>query len=271
VSLVVSLKIPDGVVIAADSLSTVQGQIAIEAHLKTDCPKCGEKIELENLAPLQMPTALSTSSFAQKLFPFCGKYGIGAYGLSVLLGRTVGYLIEALENEVKSSEIKGVTHLAGMIQERFDNLVRQQFQDIDKAPDSFSPLGFHVVGYDEDDGKIMEVKVGKKSAAIQHVDPGCTASGANQVVTKLWELGQKDQSQRINFAVFSLQDAIDYADYLINTTASHQRFAMMIPAVGGQVDIALVTPFRGFAWIRRKRLSRVLSGGADEHAEHITE
>lgn len=260
-SLVVSLKIPDGVVIAADSLSTVQGQIALQPKLKADCLKCGSKIELKDIPPLQMPTALSTSSFAQKLFPFCGRFGIGAFGLSVLLGKTVGYLVEALEHEAGPECDYGVTHLAGVIQKRFDKLVREQFKDIDKAPDDFYPLGFHVVGYDDDQGKIIEVKIGKKSTMVPHVDPGCTFSGAGQVVLKLWELGQNDQTQQTNFAIFSLQDAIDYADYLINTTASHQRFAVMIPTVGGQVDIALVTPYRGFTWIRQKRLSRIMSGG----------
>lgn len=263
-SLVVSLIIPDGVVIAADSLSTVQGQIALQAKLNAECPKCGEKIELNDLPLPPMATALSTSSFAQKLFPFGGKFGVGAFGLSVLLGKTVGYIVETVEHEVAQEDIQRVTDLANIIQERFDKLVREQFKDIDNAPDNFYPLGFHVVGYDGDDGKIVEVKIGKKSEIVPHVEPGCTFSGTGQVVLKLWELGQKDRTQQTNFAIFSLQDAIDYADFLINTTASHQRFAVMIPTVGGEVDIALITPYRGFTWIRRKKLSRIMSRGVSD-------
>lgn len=262
-SLVVSLRIPDGVVIAADSLSTVQGRIALQPELKAKCPECKKNIELRNLPTLQLPlpAALSTSSFSQKLFPFGNKFGIGAFGLSILLGRTVGYWIENLEREVDAQAIQTATELAEIVQSRFDVLVHKQFKDVDKAPNGFYPLGFHVVGYDGDDGKTLEVKIGKKSIVQPQVGLGCTVSGAMQVVQKLWELSQQDHTQRTNYEIFSLQDAIDYADFLIKTTASYQRFALMIPNVGGQVDIALVTPYRGFAWIRQKKLSRVILGG----------
>ncbi len=59
-------------------------------------------------------------------------------------------------------------------------------------------------------------------------------------------------------AALSLQDAIDYADFTVRMTAGVQRFANMIPTVGGDVDIALITNYSEFRWIKSKALARVL-------------
>ena len=61
-----------------------------------------------------------------------------------------------------------------------------------------------------------------------------------------------------NIKMFSLQDAIDFAEFLIRTTIDCQRFSVMIPNVGGDIDIALVTPFNGFQWIRQKQIGAFL-------------
>ena len=266
-SLVVSLRIPDGVVIAADSLTTLQGQIAFMPQIEISCPKCSQKIKSENSPPLMMPTALSTSTYGQKLFCFGENYGIGAFGQSILLGKSVGYLIERLEHETNLTDLEGVSDLGHILRDRFDKLIHEQIKDIDRAPDDFYPLGFQVAGYDSDEGKTIEVKIGKNSQIVPIIGMGCTFSGAGQVVLKLWELARQEKMQPTNYAAFSLQDAIDYADFLINTTASYQRFALMIPNVGGEVDIALVTPYRKFTWIRRKKLSRIIMGeGASNSA-----
>ncbi|TFH65071.1 MAG: hypothetical protein E4G91_03795 [Candidatus Zixiibacteriota bacterium] len=57
-----------------------------------------------------------------------------------------------------------------------------------------------------------------------------------------------------------LQDAIDYARFLIRISIDFQRFTDgtkedpgSIPGVGGDIDIAVVTP-SGFEWVSRKNL-----------------
>ena len=182
-SLVVSLCIPDGVVMAADSLSTVQGQMALQPQLRTRCPKCEEEIELTDLpSPALPPTPLSTSSFAQKLFPFHGKFGIGTFGWSILLGRTVGYHIESLQHD-GTQGIDQVTQAAEVILDWFDKLIHRQVKDIKSAPENFYPVGLQVVGYDGDEAKVIEARVGKNSKLV--LQPGaCTVSGDAQVVVQ---------------------------------------------------------------------------------------
>ena len=43
-----------------------------------------------------------------------------------------------------------------------------------------------------------------------------------------------------------MQDAINYAQFLIGTTIAHQQFSARMPNVGGHIDVALVTPFDEF-------------------------
>lgn len=66
----------------------------------------------------------------------------------------------------------------------------------------------------------------------------------------------------IQWGTMTLQDAIDFCVLMIQTTSAIQRFSDGIaadpgdiPGVGGPVDVAVITPDKGFVWIRKKRLS----------------
>jgi hypothetical protein len=48
-----------------------------------------------------------------------------------------------------------------------------------------------------------------------------------------------------------LQDAIDYAVYLVNLVIGRFRFVIGAPLCGGDIDIAVITP-NAFTWIQRK-------------------
>jgi hypothetical protein len=49
-----------------------------------------------------------------------------------------------------------------------------------------------------------------------------------------------------------VQDAIELADFLSDTTKSYYRFLPGADIVGGETDIAVVTKHEGFKWIKRK-------------------
>lgn len=55
------------------------------------------------------------------------------------------------------------------------------------------------------------------------------------------------------FEWFTLQDAIDFAEYAIRTTIDTMRFQYREKTVGGPVDILVITP-SGAQWIARKSL-----------------
>ncbi len=65
----------------------------------------------------------------------------------------------------------------------------------------------------------------------------------------------------IQWGTMALQDAIDFCILMIQTTSAIQRFSDgivadpgNIPGVGGPIDVAVITPDKGFVWINRKKL-----------------
>jgi 20S proteasome alpha/beta subunit len=66
----------------------------------------------------------------------------------------------------------------------------------------------------------------------------------------------------IQWGTMTLKDAVDFCMLAINTTAAIQRFSDGIaaapgdiPGVGGPIDIAIITPEKGFQWIARKQIT----------------
>lgn len=66
----------------------------------------------------------------------------------------------------------------------------------------------------------------------------------------------------ISWGTMNLQDSIDFSILMIQTTSAIQRFSdgiLMDPGditgVGGPVDVAVITPNKGFVWVNRKSLS----------------
>lgn len=70
-----------------------------------------------------------------------------------------------------------------------------------------------------------------------------------------------DQEYLVNWGTMTLQDAIEFSDLAIKTTESIQkmtdgtwRLPGSSPGVGGPIDVAVITPEKGFVWVQRKNL-----------------
>ena len=53
-------------------------------------------------------------------------------------------------------------------------------------------------------------------------------------------------------APMPIQDAIDFAEFLVQTTATFTRFKRGAATVGGPTESAAITKHEGFKWVRRK-------------------
>lgn len=259
-TLTVSLRIPDGIVIAGDSLSTTQSQIQVQGQIGVTCPNCGHQHDVGplSLPPVQMPT--STFSYAQKVFPFMKRFGVGTFGLGLLMNKTMYFAMRELQQEIKKSEtvVDDVSKAADIIGKRGHELVKGTITDLDQAADDWYAVGFHVVGYDGADAKSIVQYVGKEIRTQVYDGPGCTYAGQGRVVKAIWDLYGKHPEDQAAYPLFSLEDAISYAEFLIRTTSDYQQFSRSIPQVGGAIDVALVTPFDDFRWIKQKPLARIL-------------
>ncbi len=63
---------------------------------------------------------------------------------------------------------------------------------------------------------------------------------------------QANSEASVVFPNMPIRDAIDLADFLVETTKRFVRFLPGADTVGGETDIAVVTKYEGFKWIRRK-------------------
>ena len=238
-TLIVSVRTPDGVVVAGDSLLPL--------------PRKDSSVPQK------------TFPYGQKIFPFCGKFGIGAFGGAGLLeNKSIYSIIRLFEQGLEEIPSIQVTDIAKKIGDEIHGFLQQQFKrentSLDTIPENEAVLGFQVIGYDNTDPKTVEVFLGKTvHCRVQHAF-GCTISGSQEVVQAIWGLYETQPESQPPYPLFSLQDAIDYAEFLIRTTIDHQRFSQAIPSVGGDIDIALVTLFDSFQWIRQKSLGKVLEG-----------
>ena len=270
-TLIVSVISADGILIAGDSLSSLNRQINIKKSEKVSCPHC-KKSHTVN-ANYQGNMGQATYTHTEKVFSILENYGIGVFGSGVIGSHSDNFLIHCIQHEIvkQGKTIDNIADLAEEIGVNLHNLLIKQFEIEEKSLDDFQNnhifLGFHVVGYDGLQPKIIEVLLSKEIKYNEFSQLGCYASGNREVVTAIWELYKKNPEGHPIYEVFSLQEAVDYVDFLISSTISFQRFSPKTPSVGGEIDIALVRPFdKKFQWIRQKPLGEKLEEGTHERS-----
>jgi hypothetical protein len=120
----------------------------------------------------------------------------------------------------------------------FDDQVHNQRPDRDGKPD----FGASWFGLTE---PIVRLHWGRDEAAIS-------------IIAERFGIPQQDIREALNplqyqvpFAVMPLQDAIEYAHYMLNVTVGRYRFVVGPELCGGEIEIVAITQ-RQFKWISRK-------------------
>lgn len=227
---------------------------------------------------------LSVKEIAEKLWNFFD----GKYPYREQVKNPPANLKQDLENQ-------GLRILEMSPKEKF---VEFKFQDASGntrtgrwAPDQ---LSFIVAGYNRDDshGVYMVYVPGdieeKRNSEVKGKEYGASWTGQIDVVARivlgrdprvmdqlmLKGLVKPDVDKNkvkefmnsleyvISWGTMTLQDAVDFASLMIETTSAIQRFSDGvainpgdIPGVGGPIDIAVITPDKGFAWVSKKSLN----------------
>jgi hypothetical protein len=237
-SLVVSVCTREGIVMAADSRLT---------------------LTYARNAPKQAPHTVSvtTSDSARKLFLTPNHIGISTFGAAAIKGAPIAGVIESfIVEQVKDKDLPPKETADALLAYLTGMGVSQ-------------PTSFHVAGY-RSDGNSLEQQALFLDLAAKTVNQMNTPGqhGAN------WG-GELDVLQRllndvalvgapgspptpipffsVPFEWFTLQDAIDFANYAIRATIDTLRFQAREKTVGGPVDILVITPDRA-QWISLKQL-----------------
>ena len=231
-TLIVSVPVNDGIVIAGDSFTT----------LTTRAPQ-----------ETPDPEPIKTFPHVQKILPFYDKFGIGFCGRASIEGNSATMYIREFEHELKTEGVyfDTVDEAAQTISEVMSN--------VDWEEDSFT---LFVAGYNGQNAKIVEIRGTEDGIKVTNFEAmRCYVAGDTEVAECIAAIhGEPEDLDYPPFNLFSLQTAINYAQFLIRTTIEFQRFSRRVSTVGGAIDVAVVTPEDGFHWIQRQPISPVLQG-----------
>lgn len=274
VSVVIVVKVSEGLVLGADSASTLHGT-------------------MRDPAGNQQSGILKTFRNARKLLQI-GDFPIGVltWGHAFIGQRTVESLIREWEHganwrSIESYRDKGSTY---QVKECAEKLSRHLFKAYDHefkevATDDRPPLGVLVAGYSE--GKFFPeiwrfIFPNDGTGEVHNQRPdvdgrpdfGASWFGVHDAIVRLhygrdnfglqliadkFEIDPKELHELllplqyvVPFAHMPLQDAIEYANYMLNVEIGRFRFTLGPELCGGEVELAAITENQSFEWINRK-------------------
>ncbi len=231
-SLVVSVYVPSGIVMAADSRMSAQ--------------LSGQRQDGDQQETVRQQIVLSDSAYKIVALPTIGA-GVGLYDSAVIDNQPADSHLHAFAEQELAGEDDVVT-----VADRFLTYFQQKFPNIN--------LGFHIAGYRiEGRASVPYVLVGHttrepKVRRVNATDKGRVQYGVVRAGDVLVANRLIDKQHLPIFAAMPMQDAVDYAIHLIRTTIDTLRFEPRYPSVGGSIDVLVVTP-DGMEWVQRKELT----------------
>lgn len=271
-TIAISLKVNDGVILATDSAASFMGRTANGGTAIFNIYNTANKIfNLRKGIPIGAIT--------------WGAGSIGNASTSTLLkdlrkrfsGKAISHKDWHLDPDNYSVE-KVADRLKEFI---FDELYVPAFQDWPEKP----YLGFIVAGFSADKDMAEEFQINIQNGVCNGPSPvrslnecGASWSGEPEAINRLMlgfggrlpellvsHLGVTPQDLQSKFDVLKsellaplvmpampIQDAIDLAEFLVYLTIQFSRFSPGAPTVGGPVEIAAITKHEGYKWAARK-------------------
>jgi hypothetical protein len=254
-TIIASVKVRDGLILATDSMTQIHG-----------------------VSDQGEPRFLKGYENAKKLYRVGDHLPIGVmtYGLGNIGQRS----IEGLVREFAATEI-GQRKKVETIAEALHKFMKTKYEEQGYAGLAKPPsLGFYVAGYspnahfpDE-----WEFQLPRDAEAIQvrpSEDFGANWRGVEHPFTRLWmgfaplipeRLAAKGWSQQEILELLGdrqapalydgmpVQDAINFATYILRVTIGYTEFTIGPSACGGPIQLATVLPDEGFTWIEKPHL-----------------
>ncbi|MEV4809638.1 hypothetical protein [Micromonospora avicenniae] len=266
-TIAVSLKVNDGIVLGADSASTLVGlDPAGQAHVLNVYKNANKVFNLRKGAPIGAVT-----------------WGTGAFG-----NASIETLVKDFRTQL-APDFDPADYAVEEIAKRFrkfmfDDHFAPAFKDVKGNQGDEIYTGFIVAGYSSGAKMAEEYQIDMRPGdcpeprLVRPIDEsGMIWNGQPEAIARLvlgHSGGLPDALVRLGvdptqvpMAVTEIQnqllvpfvqpgmpfqDAIDLAEFLIDVTAKFVRFTPGADTVGGPVDIAGITKHEGFKWIKRK-------------------
>jgi hypothetical protein len=252
VTIIASVKVRDGLILATDSMSHIYGGV-----------------------PGQQQEFLKAYENARKLFQIGDlPIGVMSYGIGNVGQRSIEGLMLDFADVVESR--KGVKAVAKALYDFIKEHYDREFGEAGEPP----TLGFYLAGYSPKAPFPEEWEfLLPRDAAPFEARPedvfGASWRGVDIPFTRLWmgfdprlferlkQHGLSDEQIREMIedletpAIYTgmpVQDAINFATYILNATIGYSGFSIGVPVCGGPLQVATILADRGFAWIARPDL-----------------
>ncbi len=274
-TIAISVKINDGVVLATDSASTVM-----------------------SVTPQNAPNVFNIYNNANKAFNLLKGAPIGAvtWGAGGIGNASISSLVKDFRNILRDGDekhpdwkLEKSKYTIEQVAVRLRQFIYEEHYVNAFAalpPEQKPPLGFIVAGYSANAPLGDEYAIvidqggncGPPNPLRKSDESGIFWAGMGEPLNRLvlgWgtqlpqvlqqNLGVPAQQVQgamqviqhalgVPFAMpaMPLQDAIDLAEFLADVAAKFSRFAPGAPVVGGPIEIAAISKHEGFRWVKRK-------------------
>jgi hypothetical protein len=271
-TIAISLKVNGGVVLAADSASTLLGRDQQGGTSVINIYNSANKVfNLQKGLPVGAIT--------------WGSGSIGNASISTLI-KDLRRRLSGEDPAHKDWHIDPDVYTIQQVAERlksfiFDELYEPEFRTWQEKP----ALGFIIAGYSSAVGMADEYQVEVANglcrgpfAVRQQAESGVTWSGEPEAINRLMfgiagalpdalvqHCGVNPQDVRaaidaikrgcqapLVMPAMPIQDAIDIAQFFVDLTIKFSHFNVGAPTVGGPIEIAAITKHEGFKWVKRK-------------------
>lgn len=254
-SICIAIAVPDGIALAADSQTTWNQTIEQVEEKGT-----GKMIDLAK--PISQP--VSWSKMARKLFEFKvnGKsYAICIAGAALLNHKTVYSIFKSLEANYNGSG--NYDDIVKFIVKGLKKELKEQLgvKDLKNSKQNIT-VHFIITGYEDNDVSkpIMESHIifsgslninNQKNSSGHYLQStnlnnpnrfGASWIGRTEFISHLIHPKRNLPPIRGQYELLSLEDANDYANFLVEFTCEYQRFAVMVPDCGKPIWSSKLTP-----------------------------
>lgn len=259
----VSVRVPEGIVLGTDSMSTVTVK------------------DTEGI-----PYVVKSYPNARKLFQIGDlPIGVFTYGLARIGNRS---LMELIHQFSAANQEQSVPLVANGLAEFINQAYSSEF-----PPEAVQPtLGLYIAGYSKGSYNVHEREVIFPQQLVSKTVQ--RTGGENGVLWRGMEIPfyrlyigcdpilldslskdavnaetinlvkeEKKYTMLIPFGNMHLQDATDFAVFVLRTTIGYNQFEVGLPICGGELQVAALSAVDGFQWIRESQLSIT----EDEHGE----
>lgn len=250
-TIAIGVACPEGLVFAADSRSSLLS--ANKFRIATD--------------------------HAQKVFEIGTRFAAVTFGWSILEERTIAGVVKEIDAQTTFSDDidVAVVELRDALKARIDAHIAAG----PDPPPPYDVLGFIVGGFDSQGvGHLKRIWLpsGNIIEGATTRAPGAVWDGETDAIVRLvwgydrlrvntskWAKRNRVQLEGVAYNIpvgwFALQDAIDFAAFVVRTTIDTQRFidgtvgaAGSSPTCGGPLQIVTVTSHSGVEWVQQTKL-----------------